>query len=244
MRKTKTYKRSISMLLAIAMLFSIFSVLSIFNVSAATDRVSMYSTGVYFSKYGMTTRDIYIQTKDNASNQQVYVHYNYLDGQEWQDEQATYLTTLSDGSKIWQARVSSYNFKYAIKYVADGVTYWDNNNGNDYTREEIGVAPVTVRRDGYQSLDDYTVNALVQNYAYQKNVVVRYTEDDWATYTDVPMSYVSSNGNNTELWTVDLSLNSSDAKGFEYCVYYQVNGQTYWANNFGQNYDWSYHVNQ
>lgn len=244
MRKTKTYKRSISMLLAITMLFSIFSVLSIFNVSAATDRVSMYSTGVYFSKYGFSIREIYVQTKDNASDQQVYIHYNYMDGEEWKDEQAEYVTTLSDGSKIWKASVLSYNLKYAIKYIADGQEIWDNNNGNDYTNEEIGVAPVTVRRDGYQYGDTYTVNVLLQNYAYQKNVVVRYTEDDWATYTDVPMSYVSSKGNNTELWTVDLSLNSSDAEGFEYCVYYQVNGQTYWANNFGQNYDSSYHINK
>lgn len=244
MKKTKVCRKSISMLLALTMIFSVFSVFSIINVSAATDRVSMYSAGVYFSKYGITTRNIYVKTNDNASNQQVYVHYNYLDGEDWRDAQADYVTTLSDGSKIWMATISSYNTKYAIKYVADGVTYWDNNNGNDYSHEDIGTAPVTVRRDMYQYGSTYTVNALLQNYACQKNVVVRYTENNWATYKDVPMSYVSQNGNNTELWRVNLSLSGNPTANFKYCVYYQVNGQTYWANNFGQNYDYSYHINK
>lgn len=239
---TKTFKKSISIFLAITMLFSILSAFSVFNVSAATDRVSMYSTGITFAKYGYTIREIYVQTKDNASNQQVYIHYNYIDGEDWKDQQAEYVTTLSDGSKIWRATVVSFNLKYAIKYVADGQEIWDNNNGNDYTTEEIGVAPVTVTRDGYQYGDSYTINALVQNYAYQKNVVVRYTQNNWETYTDVPMSYVEPKGNNTELWTVDLSLKGSYDTGFEYCVYYQVNGQTYWANNFGKNYNSSYHI--
>ncbi len=231
------------MLLVFSMLFCIVGTLGSVNANAATDRVSMYSREIYFVKYGYVISHIYIQTKDNASNQQVFVHYNYMDGEDWKDSHATYVTTLSDGSKIWKASITSFNTEYAIKYIADGQTYWDNNNGNNYTSEKIGAAPITANRGNYPDFSRYAINATLRNYAYQKNVQVRYTEDNWATYTDVPLSYDSTNTDGTEEWSTTLSLDSSKADSFEYCIYYQVNGQTYWANNFGQNYDRWHYVN-
>lgn len=74
------------------------------------------------------------------------MHYNYLNGEDWKDSQATYITTLSDGSKLWKAEINSYNTEHAIKYVAYGQVFWDNNNGNDYTTEKLGTAPITVNR--------------------------------------------------------------------------------------------------
>ena len=242
MSKTKTLKKSLSFLLALSMLFCFMGAMGSVSASAATDRVSMYSADCYFSRYGVSRRDVYIQTKDNASNQQVYVHYNFVNGQDWQDEQATYFTTLPDGSKIWKASISSYNTEYAIKYVADGQIIWDNNNGNNYTYESIGTAPITVNRTNYYPINDFLVRATLQNYAYEKNVVVRYTNDNWATYQDVPLKYMYQNTDGTETWEVFLPFNFDQYKEFEYCVYYQVNGQTYWANNFGQNYDASYRM--
>lgn len=243
MKNTSVIKKSLSVVLALSMLMSFFVLFANVKVNAATDRVSMYSTGIYFSKYGMTTREIYVQTKDNASDQHVYIHYNFMDGQDWEDEEATYVTTLSDGSKIWRAYVRSYNLKYAIKYVADGQTFWDNNNGQNYTHEEIGTAPITVRRGSYPYFNNtYNIEVLLKNYAYEKNVQVRYTQDNWATYSDVPLSYNSTNSDGSELWTVNLNLDDRGTSNFQYCVYYQVNGQTYWANNFGQNYDATYYM--
>ncbi len=239
----KTFKKPLTFLMAFCMLFCFIGSFGNVTVNAATDRVSMYSREVYFAKYGFAQSYIYIQTKDNASNQQVYVHYNYIDGQDWQDAQATHFTTLPDGSKIWKASITSYNTKYAIKYVADGQTFWDNNNGNDYTNEIIGSAPITVKRWGGVSYNgECEINAVLKNYGYEKNVQVRYTENNWATYTDVPLSYNSTNTDGTENWLTKLTLEKSDTSGFQYCVYYQVNGQTYWANNFGQNYDSSYYI--
>ncbi len=239
MSKTKTLKKLLSFLLALSMLFCFMGAMGSVSASAATDRVSMYLSDTEFSKYGITGRYVYIQTKDNASNQQVYVHYQYLEDQEWKDVQADYFTTLPDGSKIWRAYFQSIQTKYAIKYVADGQTFWDNNNGNDYTYEYLGVAPITVTRTG-ATYNGYAIRAVVQNYAYEKNVVVRYTEDNWATYHDVPLSYEIQDEYGTEFWETTVPVNTSNLSGFEYCVYYQVNGQTYWANNFGQNYNSSY----
>lgn len=244
--KNKTLvRRPLSAMLALTLLMSFLALFANVQVSAATDRVSMYSISTYFSKYGMSSREIYVQTKDNASNQHVYIHYNYLDGEEWHDEEATYVTTLSDGSKIWKANFTSFNGKYAIRYEADGQVFWDNNNGNDYEYEKIGSAPIAVKRIGSQYRErGYEVDVVLKNFAYQKNVQIRYTTDNWATYTDAPMSFVSMNDDGTENWTGLADINYRLFGDIEYCVYYEVNGQTYWANNFGQNYDSGYRVHQ
>ena len=245
MTKTHIFKKSVSLALAFTMLLSLFCIMSKTNVGAVTDKVSMYSSDVTFVKYGMITRNIYIKTTDNASSQQVYVHYNYMSGEEWRDKQAEYFTTLSDGSKIFKASITSFKDEYAIKYISDGNEYWDNNNGNNYHSEDIGSAPITVRRIYTLSTglgSEYTVNVVLKNYSYEKDVKVRYTEDNWATKHDVAMHYVSTNDDGTEVWSVTLNLSNSSLENLEFCAYYynSSNNQTYWANNFGQNYDSSY----
>jgi hypothetical protein len=245
MTKTKTTKRFAAILLTLAMAFGMFSMIGATSVSAATDKVSLYSLNPTFSKYGGTSFEAYIQTNDSASNQEVYVHYNYMDSMDWQDAKAEYVTTLNDGSKIWKANFSSWNTKFAIKFVADGREYWDNNNGNDYTRNDIlGVAPVTSERLGYQLYGNkFQINAVLQNYAYQKNVYVRYTTDGWNSYNDQALGYDKTNENGTETWTTTLNLPSNmDYSKFEYAICYQVNGTEFWADNFGANYDAYYYI--
>ena len=242
MNKTVSFKKTAALLTAIAMLTALFASFGVTTANAATVDVSLYSSEVYFCKYGITTRNVYVKTDSVSSNQDVTVHYHYLDG-EWRDSEATYFTTLSDGSKIWKATISSYRMEYAIKYTANGNEYWDNNNGQNYTNENIGVAPITVNRGRpfYGGFNDL-VSVSLQNYAYEKEVAVRFTTDSWNTYTDVPMNYESTNDNGTEVWTTYINTYTNDLSGFEFCVYYTVNGQTYWANNFNQNYDASYRV--
>lgn len=246
-RKTST--KITSVFLIVAMLLGMMCIAGTVSAgAAANDRVKLHSATPYFVKYGMTTYEAYIETKDNANNQKVYVHYNYMDGQPWQDREATYVTTLSDGTKLWKVQFTSFNARYCIKYVADGVTYWDNNNGNDYfAGNAIGSAPVISERMMYQyPYMGYTVKALLQNYAYHKNVFVRYTTDGWNTYSDYSMFYSNSNGNGTETWTATLPIGREDfgSKDFHYAICYQVNGQEYWANNFGEDYNGSYHIYQ
>ena len=239
--------RIASIVLTLAMLLSVFCIAGSVSAGAVTDRVSLYSNSVHFSKYGGNSYEIYVQTRDNAKDQKVYIHYNYLDSMAWQDAEAAYYTTLSDGSKIWRAYFSSFNTRFAIKYVADGVTYWDNNNGKDYNGAEvIGSAPVSAERLGrqYYSSNGYRVSAVLQNLAYHKNVFVRYTTDGWKSWKDQSMSYSKTNADGTETWTatLDYANNSYASDGFEYAICYRVNGQEYWANNFGKNYDNTYYI--
>ena len=239
-----------SILLIVAVLIGTMCIAGTVTAGAASisanNRVSLYSANPYFSKYGMTTYEVFIQTRDDCSNQKVYVHYNYMDGDPWQEREAEFYTRLSDGSKIWKAYFTSFNAKYCIKYVANGVTYWDNNNGKDYIGGNvIENAPIVSERLGYQyPYQGFMVNALLQNYAYHKNVYVRYTTDGWNSFRDEPMHYSSTKTDGTEEWTTYLPISGSDAsgEGFEYAICYQVNGKEYWANNFGENYDRSYYI--
>lgn len=239
---TKTTKRIFSIVTVLSIMLCSFYLFTGTTAGAATDRVNLYSAETYFCKYGVTGTYVYVQTKDNASNQKVTVHYNYMKGYEWQDSEAEYFTTLEDGSKLWKAYISSYNTEYAIKYVADGVTIWDNNNGKNYKTERIGTAPITANRTNFISNHYQTVIATLQNYAYVKDVKVRYTTNNWASYKDVAMNYSSTNEDGTEQWTASLNDYIQDLSSFQYCISYTVNGRTYWANNFGQNYNASYRV--
>ena len=239
MTKTRKSTKIAAIVLTLVMLLGTFCIAGTATAGAATDRVSLYSSNVTFSKYGGSTYNVYVKTKDYANNQKVTIHYNYLDTMSWQDTPATYVTTLNDGSKIWKASFSSFNCKYAIKYEADGQEIWDNNYGRDYTGKDIaGTAPVTVESLGYQyNLGNYQINAVLQNYAYHKNVFVRYTTNGWQSYQDKALGYVKTNENGTETWSTNVNANGSD---FQYVICYQVNGTEFWANNFGANYNLSY----
>ena len=242
MTKTSKTTKIAAMMLTIAMLLGMLCIVGATNASAATDRVKLYSSAKYFVKYGFTTSEVYVWTQDNAQNQQVFVHYCYMDNQPWQDAKAEYVTTLSDGSKIWKANFSSFNTKYAIKYVADGQEIWDNNNGKDYTYADVcGTAPVTVERTGY-AYYNIPVRAVLQNYAYNKNVFVRYTTDGWKSFKDQKLTYSSTNANGTENWTT--TVYDATNSNIEYAVCYQVNGSEFWANNFGANYDGLYYIHR
>ena len=242
-----SYTKIVSIVLALVMLTGFVCVAGTVTAGASAAGVSLYSSSVYSSNYGVRTYEVFVQTKDNARNQKVSIHY-CRNGETWGDAVADYYATLGDGSKIWRATFSSYNTRYAIKYVADGRTYWDNDNGKDYNGSEtIVCAPVAAKRLSYQySGYSYRVDAVLQNYAYHKNVFVRYTTDGWKTFTDQPMSYAETNRDGTETWSASLNVNSSTLSqgSFKYAICYRVNGGEYWANNFGEDYNNYYYTHR
>ena len=247
-RTLKITKRFASVILTVAMLISMICVAGTVSAGAATSRVSLYSATPFFSKYGFTSYEVFIQTKDNAKDQKVYVHYCYFSNEKWRDQEAELYTTLDDGSKIWKANFTSYSTAYCIKYVADGKTYWDNNHNRDYSYgTSIGdAAAVTSIKYGYQSswYSGYKIGALLHNYAYHKNVFVRYTTDNWHSYRDQALHYSETDDYGKEVWTTEIPIDNSQSHGedFHYALCYRVNGKEYWANNFGENYDSMYYV--
>ena len=94
-----------------------------------------------------------------------------------------------------------------------------------------------------RSLRTYQINAVLQNYAYHKNVFVRYTTDGWNSYSDQALGYSKTNADGTETWTTKINIeNIADYSDFEYAICYQVNGTEFWANHFGANYNLNFSI--
>ncbi|OOM73385.1 putative phosphatase regulatory subunit [Clostridium puniceum] len=218
---------------------------SIKVVKAAEKPVELYYTynnPYYIGDY----RTIYIKTNVNGDNESVAIHgIDSENSEEWKDYSGSYVNTLGDGSKIWKVDLSyvGSSIEYAIKYQVNGETYWDNNNGNNYTNKNIlGAAVIGVNPIGpeYKNPSNYEIRVNIKNLNYVKNMKVRYTENNWDnnSFKDVPLIYVSTNEDGSELWGTTLTLNENTIGKFHYAVSYKVNGIIYWDNNFGANYDY------
>ncbi len=152
--------------------------------------------------------------------------------------------------------LSEFGDKIAVKYVVNGQTYWDNNNNQDYTilntnrgenssflylSNEFNIFTTTPNNTPlYSNFDSSYLNiaADVRNLDFVKDVKVVYTTNNWATSSTAPLSFNSIENNNAttdyELWIASLVIPKTNK--VIYALSYKVNGQTYWDNNFGNNY--------
>lgn len=238
-------RKTLRKLTAIAITLVILSGMLITS-KADYNPVNMYYCDNVINWRGSLQFNVYVQIDaGSAANKQVIIHYNAGNGK-WEDKNASYLTTIDGNKEIWVANISGFGIsgEYAIKYIGDGITYWDNNNGKNYTNDDIlGVANVEAIRAHYQTPNNYYVYAAVKNIGNEKKVTVRYTQNNWVSYEDVDLSYYHSapDGKDFEYWNCTLNLDEDKMDDFQYCIRYEVNGQTFWDNNFGRNYDKSFY---
>lgn len=81
------------------------------------------------------------------------------------------------------------------------------------------------------------VEAGVKNLAYSKIVGIRYTVNNWSSWTDSNGSWsYHVDWNNTDVFTVYSASTINPGSVMKYAIYFKVNGKTYWDNNYGQNY--------
>lgn len=195
-----------------------------------------------------------IMVKDLAYDKNVIVHYTY-DDITWHDVPAYFVKNLGNGEQLWSFNTPkteksfshqiNYYCKFAIRYEVNGQTYWDNNGGSNYevrTSTTTGNKPVVLGRREIRPFDVNITNArfsgflFAKNLGYDKEITVRYTTDNWATYHEVNAQYEPySTEYGQEKWKFFVYGDFSN-QTIEYAVRYKVNGQTYWDNNFGDNY--------
>lgn len=229
------------MLLALCM-FSTLFVFQSKGLAAKAEELSpvhLYFTNTYIGHLGETNLSVYAQIKSLGDNEKVSIWALTGETNYWREIPGTKFTKLSDGTDLWKIDVMSLGpVKYAIKYEVNGKTYWDNNNGNNYTQNNVlGTANIKVNKLPYLINGAYPIVATVKNLGYEKVVKVRYTLDNWKTVKEANLSYKSSNSDNTEVWQTTIEDVNMD--GFQYAVSYEVNGQVYWDNCFGQNYTYT-----
>ncbi|WP_273321137.1 carbohydrate-binding protein [Vallitalea guaymasensis] len=254
--KKKYFRNLLTCIICLILAFNVGSL----SISAQTtnDNVQLYSAKLETGSVSgdMMIGNVYYSTgiihiKDLGVSKNVSVHYTY-NGNDWFDQPAVYVKTLSDGSQVWRYRTPNQRFmgcrytkcncKFAVKYEVGGNTYWDNNNGNDYFIERgkdsyyspivLSKSVLTLDNIWCLSGNKHSLNICLMNLGYDKTVKVRYSNDNWQSYKESLASYKNTNANGIENWTTIIDVEED----FEFCIGYTVNGVTYWDNNFELNY--------
>lgn len=154
--------------------------------------------------------------------------------------------------------------QFVLRFTVPGATYWDNNNGTDYTigtfRGRVGGSVMlkqATARIGSEAGGGFVfttswleAEVYVANLSYNKRVAIRYSADGGITWADAAGSYagkvqaVASTVDDVEIWkikTPTYNLNTA-APAFRFSIFYEQRdpgadfGKTWWDNNFGQDY--------
>jgi carbohydrate/starch-binding protein with CBM21 domain len=243
---------------------SIVFIISLSTMVMAAGEVQLVSaSSTTHSKYGMYQQDTSykILVKNIAYTKNVSIWIQDTAGV-WSAIPAEFYCSAPDNMEVWKAG-SIYRYprilKFAVRYQVNGQTYWDNNNGSNY---EVGPysgtllnnVPLLVwfpghlysERDGTVKNSSINLVVNVQNLTYHKQVTVVYTTDGWATTQTKSLSFESAytfgyttifspNAYGVEIWKADVFV-GENVNRIEYAVSYTADGQTYWDNNFGNNY--------
>lgn len=215
------------------------------------------------SKYGQQSQSINFEAivKNLAFAKQVSVQLNTGNGT-WINVPLSFNRSISGGREVWKtayqpATNTVFDAVFALKYVVNGQTYWDNNGGANFSiAKDSGsilangvnvyhshYAPTATLSTGSTS---YSLIATVRNLAPTKNVRVHYSTNNWAT-TQIANGEFSSyfwagaysqatnpNAYGFEEWRIFLPI--GNANQVVYAIESVVNGQSHWDNNFGQDY--------
>lgn len=186
-----------------------------------------------------------IEVNNIGYQKEVYVHYTTGNGQ-WSDIPASYGGKTEGNLEGWsfKAVVADTNnpIQFAIKYIVNGQTYWDNNNNQNY--QIGGSAPDRVLAKSFLSLDTAEFGAsnafsgriYLKNITHHKKVTIRYSSDNWATYKEKDAVYASplpKSNNSLEFWDFNVDV-ASNVKEVKFVIGYVANGVTYWDNNFNR----------
>ncbi len=155
--------------------------------------------------------------------------------------------------------------KFCVKYEVNGQTYWDNNGGANYNLEAHGgyllgkSTRIASRWASQAKVYDqagkvyFNGAADLKNLGYSKTVKIHYTTNNWASTQVLPLSYnqyyapsyaspiASPNASGVEFWTWNATIPST--REIKYYLSYNVNGSTYYDNNFGANYTVAFPAN-
>ena len=217
-------------------------------------------------------REYVVEVENVAYNKRVAIHQELPNGQ-WEDIPLVYSNTTSTGTEIWKtltvktvfgnnpSPTTAYGEEIAVKYEVDGQTFWDNNYGDNYfianynrhssssflvLDDQYTISQASASFYSYATTCFVSVIADIRNLAYAKEVKIVYSTDNWITTGEYNLSFDASNyvvndSTGFERWSASFSI--PIANKISYALSYKVNGQTYWDNNFGENYTLIYPTN-
>jgi hypothetical protein len=184
-----------------AMLFSIIYLLFFSVTVHATEKVAlMYANFDANPQYALDDRNFegFIEVENIAYIKEINIHYS-VDSQNWQSIAASYAKETFGNKEAWDfnetiASDSVSNIEFAIEYKVAGQTYWDNNNGQNYTLassvpyfDEWNLALVYAQRSNNGT--QLTGLIKLKNIAFEKDVKIKYTYNGWSTSAYQAASY-------------------------------------------------------
>lgn len=222
---------------------------------------SMNLGGLLQYEYGLQGKII---VKNLAYTKVVQLHYS-VNGGAWLNLAAAFGKSLPSNQEEWNFSVSlttipatqaiqALNIRFAVKYQVNGQTYWDNNAGKDYfvtvgngnslnKLYDTAILGKDFPVSLYASYWDMAVpsNRLwqnvvqIRNFGTNQSVKIRYTLDNWATWTDAPMAkmYDFTFGSGS-YWSFQTCIPRACVVSYAVCL--TVDGVEYWDNNYGANY--------
>lgn len=252
-------RRVLTILLSVVLMLTMVPVQA-FKAKAAEPPVQLYYANYRYDHYDPTTYKGYfnftgyIAIADIAYHKSVTVEYKKNEYAKWSADKSVNAYYVKDdlltGQDIFTFqtpleylelnRFGNTHIWIRIKYRVNGKTYYDDNGGKGY--HIIGpyynhtvFQPMVISKLILKVSHEST-SVLLQDLGSNKKVVMRYTDNNWASYKEAEYRYCRTYLNGQELWTLDQSAETVMPDQYEFAVYYQVNGQTYWDNNFGENY--------
>lgn len=102
--------------------------------------------------------------------------------------------------------------------------------------EVIGNAEIKlIPNTSSKTSKEYPISAAVKNLGLIKEVAVRYTTDNWASFEEDALEFKYQEGD-FELWSTTISFDEKSKDSFMYCLRYTINDITRWDNNEDNNY--------
>lgn len=201
----------------------------------------------YFSNFTVVVANL-------AFNKQVNIFGHDLDTGRWHPFPCGFAKSLPGNVETWNAHVNGSRIdQFVVEYQVSGNTFWDNNFGNNYILDTQaaegtdGVGTAVLHPDvlavefDVDAAGALSVDVLVKNVAFAKQVGMVYTTDNWQTFQNAfgifqrgfaPATTPSQI--NAELWNVEAFVGAGQ-KG-QFAVFCNVSGHTSWDNNFSLNY--------
>ena len=201
----------------------------------------------YFSNFRVVVENL-------AFNKQVNVFGHDLNTGGWRPFPCGFEKSFPGNVETWTAHVNESQIEqFVIEYQVSGNTFWDNNFGNNYILDTEaaagtdGVGTAVLNPDvlavefNVDAAGTLSVDVLVKNIAFAKQVAIVYTTNNWQTFQNafgvfqrgfLPTTTPAQI--NAELWNVEAFVGAGQ-KG-QFAVFYNVIGRTSWDNNFSLNY--------
>lgn len=102
--------------------------------------------------------------------------------------------------------------------------------------EVIGNAEIKlIPNTSSKTSKEYPISAAVKNLGLIKEVAVRYTTDNWASFEEDALEFKYQEGD-FELWSTTISFDEKAKDSFKYCLRYTINDITRWDNNEDNDY--------